>query len=291
MFTGIVTGLGTGARDLAARRRAGHAAGHRASRPTFSGKRPRDRRLDRLLRLLPDRGRARARTGSRSMPRPRPCRRPRSAPGASAAASIWSAPCGSATSSAATSSPAMSTASAKCLDVAARTARTRFRFRAPRAIARFIAPKGSVAIDGVSLTVNEVEGVVFGVNIIPHTAAVTTFGELAPGHAGQPGNRHAGALRRAADGVHRRWTFNEPVPEDRASLHDYITECRRASSRKRAPGACSSWSMTRTARTRATWSSRRSSRRPTRSTSWPARARPDLPGDDPRPGASSSACR
>jgi riboflavin synthase len=58
---------------------------------------------------------------------------------------------------------------------------TRWSFRVPDPLARFIAPKGSVAIDGVSLTVNEVEGAVFGVNIIPHTAAVTTFGEKRPG--------------------------------------------------------------------------------------------------------------
>ena len=48
---------------------------------------------------------------------------------------------------------------------------------------RYIAPKGSIALDGVSLTVNEVEGATFGVNIIPHTQAVTTFGELAVGSA------------------------------------------------------------------------------------------------------------
>ena len=42
-------------------------------------------------------------------------------------------------------------------------------------------PKGSIALDGVSLTVNEVDGDVFGVNIIPHTAAVTTFSTLQPG--------------------------------------------------------------------------------------------------------------
>ena len=57
----------------------------------------------------------------------------------------------------------------------------RWRFRAPRDLAPFIAPKGSIAIDGVSLTVNEVDGDVFGVNIIPHTATVTTFGTLQPG--------------------------------------------------------------------------------------------------------------
>jgi riboflavin synthase len=60
-------------------------------------------------------------------------------------------------------------------------ASVRWRFAAPRALARFIAPKGSVALDGVSLTVNEVEGETFGVNIIPHTASVTTFGTLQPG--------------------------------------------------------------------------------------------------------------
>ncbi len=45
----------------------------------------------------------------------------------------------------------------------------------------FIAPKGSVALDGVSLTVNEVSGTRFGVNIIPHTLARTSFGEAQPG--------------------------------------------------------------------------------------------------------------
>ena len=54
-------------------------------------------------------------------------------------------------------------------------------FRAPQQLARFVAPKGSIAIDGVSLTVNEVRGPEFGVNIIPHTAAVTTFGTLKVG--------------------------------------------------------------------------------------------------------------
>jgi riboflavin synthase len=52
----------------------------------------------------------------------------------------------------------------------------RFSFRVPEALAAAIAPKGSVALDGVSLTVNEVQGNRFGVNIIPHTLAQTTFG-------------------------------------------------------------------------------------------------------------------
>jgi len=58
---------------------------------------------------------------------------------------------------------------------------TRFAFAVPAALGRFIAPKGSVALDGVSLTVNEVDGDRFGVNIIGHTGAVTRFGGLEPG--------------------------------------------------------------------------------------------------------------
>lgn len=53
---------------------------------------------------------------------------------------------------------------------------TRFTFCAPEALARYVAPKGSVALDGASLTVNEVDGRTFGINIIPHTKSVTTFG-------------------------------------------------------------------------------------------------------------------
>ena len=57
----------------------------------------------------------------------------------------------------------------------------RLSLRAPSELARFIAPKGSVALDGVSLTVNEVEGDTFSVLLIPHTLKVTTFGSLRPG--------------------------------------------------------------------------------------------------------------
>jgi riboflavin synthase len=57
----------------------------------------------------------------------------------------------------------------------------RVTFRAPEALARFIAPKGSVALNGTSLTVNEVAGAEFGVNFIPHTRSVTTWGEVAVG--------------------------------------------------------------------------------------------------------------
>jgi riboflavin synthase len=59
----------------------------------------------------------------------------------------------------------------------------RWRFRIPPSLARFVAVKGSIAVDGVSLTVNEVGPESFAVNIIPHTASVTRFGSLAPGDA------------------------------------------------------------------------------------------------------------
>ncbi len=61
------------------------------------------------------------------------------------------------------------------------TEMARFSLRAPRELARFIAAKGSVALDGVSLTVNTVEGDTFTVLIIPHTLSVTSFGALKAG--------------------------------------------------------------------------------------------------------------
>jgi riboflavin synthase len=57
----------------------------------------------------------------------------------------------------------------------------RFAFEAPKELVPFIAPKGSVALDGVSLTVNELAQDRFGVNIIPHTLSCTTFGRAQPG--------------------------------------------------------------------------------------------------------------
>jgi riboflavin synthase len=57
----------------------------------------------------------------------------------------------------------------------------RVTFRAPEALARFIAPKGSVALNGTSLTVNEVEGRDFGINFIPHTQTATTWGDVKVG--------------------------------------------------------------------------------------------------------------
>ena len=58
---------------------------------------------------------------------------------------------------------------------------TRIKIAVPSDLARYIARKGSVAVDGVSLTINEVEAATFGVNIIPHTQTVTTLGRLVAG--------------------------------------------------------------------------------------------------------------
>ena len=58
---------------------------------------------------------------------------------------------------------------------------TRVVLRAPEGLARFIASKGSVALNGTSLTVNEVDGCDFGINFIPHTKKVTTWGDVAQG--------------------------------------------------------------------------------------------------------------
>ena len=71
----------------------------------------------------------------------------------------------------------------------------RLTFRAAMHLARFIAPKGSVAIDGVSLTVNEVEGDAFSVLVIPHTLSVTTLRGL---HAGDVANLEVDPMARYA---------------------------------------------------------------------------------------------
>ena len=60
---------------------------------------------------------------------------------------------------------------------------TRVTFQAPDDLARFIAPKGSITLNGTSLTVNEVNGASFGVNFIPHTKVATTWGDVATGDA------------------------------------------------------------------------------------------------------------
>lgn len=67
------------------------------------------------------------------------------------------------------------------LDRKADGASVRFTFALPDALAGYLAPKGSITVDGVSLTVNEVEEGYFGVNLIPHTLEVTSLGTLQPG--------------------------------------------------------------------------------------------------------------
>ncbi|WP_170551668.1 riboflavin synthase [Ruegeria profundi] len=70
---------------------------------------------------------------------------------------------------------------AEVVDVRDEGDSTRVTLRAPKDLARFIAPKGSVALNGTSLTVNDVEGCDFGINFIPHTKEVTTWGDVAVG--------------------------------------------------------------------------------------------------------------
>ena len=70
---------------------------------------------------------------------------------------------------------------AEVLEITPEAGSLRYRFGGRPEILRFLAPKGSVALDGVSLTVNDVQDDSFGVNIIPHTAEVTTFGSYQSG--------------------------------------------------------------------------------------------------------------
>ena len=70
---------------------------------------------------------------------------------------------------------------AEILDVRPFDGMARYEIRAPRAIARFIAQKGSVCLDGTSLTVNTVDDDVFSVLLIPHTLSVTTWGQCKVG--------------------------------------------------------------------------------------------------------------
>ncbi|MDB5570261.1 MAG: ribE [Hyphomicrobiales bacterium] len=84
---------------------------------------------------------------------------------------------------------------ATILDIRAFDGMARFEIRAPRALSRFIAAKGSVCLDGTSLTVNTVEGDVFSVLLIPHTLSVTTWGER---KAGDPLNLEIDLMARYA---------------------------------------------------------------------------------------------
>jgi riboflavin synthase len=70
---------------------------------------------------------------------------------------------------------------ADIVEAAAQGESMRMTLQAPLALSRFVATKGSIGLDGVSLTVNEVEGTRLSVNLIPHTLGVTTFGQARPG--------------------------------------------------------------------------------------------------------------
>lgn len=71
----------------------------------------------------------------------------------------------------------------RVVDIQSDARSQRWSFEVPATLARYIASKGSICIDGVSLTVNEVDGLRFGVNLIPHTQEVTTFGARRIGDA------------------------------------------------------------------------------------------------------------
>ena len=180
MFTGIITDIGEVLVGRPPRRPDG---------PDRHRLRPGDdrhRRLDRLRRGLPDGGRdrrPRRGTGSRSRSRPRPSRstaigRNAWAPGKrlnlERALKVGDELGGHIVSG-------HVDGVAEVLAVTDEGGSTRVRFRAPEALARFVAPKGSVALNGTSLTVNEVEGREFGVNLIPHTKVATTWGGVVAG--------------------------------------------------------------------------------------------------------------
>lgn len=76
-----------------------------------------------------------------------------------------------------------------------------YTFRAPKAVARYVAPKGSVCIDGVSLTVNRLRGNEFQVNLIPHTLKVTTVSRL---KVGSEVNLEADLVARYVEGITSR---------------------------------------------------------------------------------------
>jgi len=73
-----------------------------------------------------------------------------------------------------------------------------YTFRAPKAVAKYVAPKGSICIDGVSLTANRVKGAEFEVNLIPHTLKVTTLARL---KAGSEVNLEADLVARYVEGI------------------------------------------------------------------------------------------
>ena len=146
--------------------------------------------------------------------------------------------------------------------------------RRPPTRLRYCVEKGSITVDGVSLTIAELHEDAFGVALIPHTLAETTLGHARAGPAGQPRGGRPGEVRRtpasaalAAAVGRARSPGYDARGEHRGAEHPSSRPSRRRS-RRSARAASSSSSTTRIARTRATSRSRRSSSRPRRSTSW-----------------------
>ena len=119
---------------------------------------------------------------------------------ARATASTWSRRCVPATRWAATGCRATSTGSAGCASAEPDGDAVNMTFQAPEAVLRYVIEKGSITVNGVSLTVTGFDDDGFSVSVIPHTRAVTNLGALAPGDRRQPGGRPVRQVRGAAGG-------------------------------------------------------------------------------------------
>ena len=172
MFTGIVREVGSvvAVEGGDGRRRArGRGAGHRAG--------DRRRRLGRDRRRLPHGRVRRRRPPAASTPFPRRCAGSTLGGLTQGRASTSSRRCAPASRSAATTSRATSTGSARCRSVEAEGDGLRVVVDAPAELLRYCVEKGSITVDGVSLTVAELDDDAFAVALIPHTLAVTTLGD------------------------------------------------------------------------------------------------------------------
>ena len=199
----------------------------------------------------------RRRDASRSTSYRRRFTEPRSAGSQRGIASTSSRRFASAIRSAATSCRAMSTQSATSARSTPEGDSRRVWFDAPERVVRYCLEKGSIAVDGVSLTVAALDDDGFEVALIPHTLAVTTLGELEPG---DESTSSPTCSRRSSSGCWRRGC---------RELRRHAVRLRRGGDRghpEREDGGRRRRS--RIARTRATSSSPRSSRRPRPSTSW-----------------------
>ena len=138
-------------------------------------------------------GNARFRRGAARRSRAR-----RSEPSTRGRGSTWSRRSAPATRSAATTSRATSTASARCAASSPRARAGAFGSTRPPSFCSYIVEKGSIAVQGTSLTVAAVDDAGFAVALIPHTLQETTLGELAPERPREPRGRRAREIRREA---------------------------------------------------------------------------------------------